>query len=127
MIEGFLEHTSPLNEYEERVLLPVIVRGLRVKKGRGMAVKNGYMIKCLTRQGYKITAARMRKIINHIRINDIIPCLIATSEGYYIAMSEQELLDYEDSLLGREEAIRAVRLSIDEQRRRIYDEERRLI
>lgn len=49
------------------------------------------------------------------------PGLIATSDGYFIAGSETELLDYEESLKGREEAIKEVRLSIARQRRIIYE------
>jgi hypothetical protein len=72
--------------------------------------------------GLKITDARVRKLINHIRVHDLVPCLIATSQGYYIAESEQELKEYEASLLGCEEAIRNVRLSIQRQRNKKYHE-----
>ena len=47
------------------------------------------------------------------------PGLIATSGGYFIAQTETELLDYEESLKGREDAIREVRLSIARQKRRL--------
>ena len=56
------------------------------------------------------------------RTTYLIPGLIATSEGYYLATSEQELMDYEDSLRGREEAIKAVRLAIARQRRMLYED-----
>jgi hypothetical protein len=73
--------------------------------------------------GLKITEPRVRKIINHIRIHDLVPCLIATSQGYYVAESEQELKDYEESLLGREEAIHSVRMSIQRQRIQKYHQQ----
>lgn len=120
MIKGFSNETSPLYDYELRVLLPVILAGLKDKQGKRNAVTNTYIIGRLKAQNYKIDAARLRKVINHIRTNDLIPGLIATSEGYYLATSEQELMDYEDSLRGREEAIKAVRLSIARQRRILY-------
>ena len=122
MIKGFSNETSPLNDYELRVLLPVILAGLKDKQGKRNAVTNGYIIGRLKQQGYRIDAARLRKIINHIRTNDLIPGLIATSEGYFLAEDEQELMDYEDSLRGREEAIKAVRLAIARQRRMLYTE-----
>jgi hypothetical protein len=118
MINGFEDQTEPLTEYEESELLPHIVRGLRLKVGKAMSVTNRAIVEGMKRNlGLKITEPRVRKIINHIRINDLVPCLIATSQGYYIAESEQELKDYEESLLGREEAIRSVRLSIQRQRK----------
>ena len=118
MINGFEDQTEPLTEYEESEILPHIVRGLRLKVGKAMSVTNRAIVEGMKRNlGLKITEPRVRKIINHIRVNDLVPCLIATSQGYYIAESEQELKDYEESLLGREEAIRSVRLSIQRQRR----------
>lgn len=122
MIKGFSNETSPLNDYELRVLLPVILAGLKDKQGKRNAVTNGYIIGRLKQQGYRIDAPRLRKVINHIRTNDLIPGLIATSEGYFLAENEQELMDYEDSLREREEAIKAVRLAIARQRRMLYTE-----
>lgn len=122
MIKGFSNETSPLNDYQLRVLLPVILAGLKDKQGKRNAVTNGYIIGRLKQQGYRIDAPRLRKVINHIRTNDLIPGLIATSEGYFLAEDEQELMDYEDSLRGREEAIKAVRLAIARQRRMLYTE-----
>ena len=122
MIKGFSNETSPLNDYELRVLLPVILAGLKDKQGKRNAVTNGYIIGRLKQQGYRIDAPRLRKVVNHIRTNDLIPGLIATSEGYFLAEDEQELMDYEDSLRGREEAIKAVRLAIARQRRMLYTE-----
>jgi len=117
MIKNFTEETEPLTEYEEQQLMPPIVRGLLTKRGKSNAVTNGAIIDGLRRNlNLSITSARVRKIINHIRIHDIVPCLIATSNGYYIADTEAELREYEESLLGRESAIRQVRLSIARQR-----------
>lgn len=117
MIKNFTEETEPLTEYEEKQLMPPIVRGLMTKRGKNNAVTNNAIVDGLRRNlNLSITSARVRKIINHIRINDIVPCLIATSNGYYIADTEAELREYEESLLGRESAIRQVRLSIARQR-----------
>jgi hypothetical protein len=127
MINGFQEQTEPLTEYEETTLLPQLVRGLQLKVGKAMSVTNKAIIEGMNRNlGLKMTDARVRKLINHIRVHDLVPCLIATSQGYYIAESEQELRDYEESLLGREAAIRSVRLSIQRQRQRRYSQQKSL-
>lgn len=120
MIKGFDNETQPLTDYETGVLLPLLVRGLQTKIGRNRAVTNKHIVTSL-KPAYKISDARVRKIINHIRTADLIPGLIATSEGYFIAETEQELRDYEESLLGREMAIREVRESIARQRRELYE------
>jgi hypothetical protein len=123
MIKNFENETQQLNEYEKNVLLPLLIRGLETKNGNKNAVTNKYIISVL-KPTYRLNEARVRKIINHIRTNDLIPGLIATSEGYFIAETEAELLEYEESLKGREDAIRAVRLAIARQRRVLYNKER---
>ena len=124
MINGFQEQTEPLTEYEETQLLPQIVRGLSLKVGKNNAVTNTAIVRGMKANlNLKVTEPRVRKIINHIRIHDLVPCLIATSQGYYVAESEQELKDYEESLLGREEAIHSVRMSIQRQRIQKYHQQ----
>jgi len=119
MIQGFSEQTEPLTPYEQEILVPVLCRGLQSKVGKERAVTNKHIVACLKGK-YQIGEARVRKIINHIRINGLVPCLMATSGGYYVATEEAELKEYEDSLLGREQAIRAVRMAITRQREEIY-------
>ena len=116
MITGFEEQTEPLTEQEREVFLPPIIKGLRVKVGKQKAVTNKDIVRGLKANlDIKISEARVRKMINHIRNNDIIPCLIATSKGYYIAETKDEMLDYIDSLYGRVEAIEADALSMKRQ------------
>lgn len=62
----------------------------------------------------------MRKIINYIRRSGLVKGLVASSTGYYVAESEQDLIEYEQSLKGRERAIREVRMSIRKQRKDMY-------
>lgn len=121
MIKGFSE-TDPLSDYELKTVLPQIVRGLLRKVGKANAITNSAIVRGMKANlNLSLTEERVRKIINHIRCHDLVPCLIATSNGYYIAESEQELREYETSLLGREEAIRNVRLAIQRQRTRKFN------
>lgn len=117
MIQGFKVQTEPLTDYERDTLLPVICRGLRTKIGEARAVTNASITKGMKSAGYQLTEARVRKIINHIRTQGLIRWLIATSKGYYIATSSDEVEQYIESLRGREDAIRAVRESMEEQLR----------
>ena len=115
MLKGFELETSPLNEYERDVLLPVMVRCLSNKIGKGNAVTNRFMVERLKKSGYDINDIRIRKIISHIRTNGLVPCLIATNTGYYVSQDKVELRDYINSLKGRERAIRAVREAVESQ------------
>ena len=115
MINGFIPQTEPLTDYERNTLLPVIASGLRNKVGEAKAITNSAITSAMKGAGYRLTEARVRKIINHIRTTGMVKWLIATSKGYYIATSRQEMEDYIDSLRGREAAIRAVRESMERQ------------
>lgn len=115
MINGFKIQTEPLTDYERDTLLPVICCGLRNKVGEAKAITNTAITKAMRGAGYNLTEARLRKIINHIRTHGLVKWLIATSKGYYIATSRQEMEDYIGSLRGRELAIRAVRESMEAQ------------
>ena len=125
MLKGFNSETAPLTEYEENVILPIVLRGLKNKVGKTNAVTNRTIVQRLNIAGHTTTEPRIRKIINHIRMADLLPGLIATSGGYFLATSETELLDYEQSLLGREDAIKQVRLAIARQRRILYNDANR--
>ncbi len=120
MIQGFEQQTEPLNEYERVVLLPVIAQGLRTKIGKAKAISNKKICAAMVAAGYQLNDSRLRKVINHIRCNGVVECLIAASNGYYVAETNAELRDYEQSLLGRELAIAAVRKSLTEQRHRRF-------
>ena len=115
MLNGFTQQTEPLTDYERDTLLPVICRGLVTKVGEAKAITNAAITKAMRGAGYQLNEARVRKIINHIRTAGLIKWLIATSKGYYIATSRQEMEDYIGSLRGRELAIRAVRESMESQ------------
>lgn len=109
MVENFEEQTHELTEYEFNTLLPVIKKGLLKKIGESNAVTSTQIVKALKQEKYKIDPARVRKIINYIRINNVIYNLIATSKGYYIATSPNECRSFIRSLDQRANAIISVR------------------
>ena len=115
MLNGFEQQTEPLTCYERERLLPAIVCGLRHHVGESHAVTNSTIVKSLASLGYDVNAARVRKVINHIRCNGCVKCLVATSKGYYVATSPDEVVSYITSLGGREGAIRAVREALERQ------------
>lgn len=63
MLKGFEMETQPLTEYEEKVLVPVVARGLAAKRGKQNAVTNKYICEALNAKGYKIDSIRLRKVV----------------------------------------------------------------
>lgn len=114
MLPGFSIETKPLTELEKK-LLPVIVKGLSKKLGSANVVSNKAICEGLLKK-YKVqvSEARIRKIINHIRMNDLIPGLVANGCGYYVTSNIRDLKEYDKSLEGREIAIHAIRMKLKE-------------
>ena len=120
MKNEFKEVRCRLSVYEQNVLLPILIKGLEVKNGKMSAVTNKQIVQRLRGHGLKINERYVCRLINHIRMNDLVDGLVASPAGYYVTNCERELIDYEDSLLGREVAIRKVRMSIMRQRRAMF-------
>lgn len=119
MIQNFIKETSELTKYEAEVLLPIIVMCLQHHIGKDKAVTNRQICERMKKKGYELTETRVRKIVNRIRTNNLVECLIATSKGYYVTHNKKELENYIKSLKGREEAIRMVRESLEQQTRKL--------
>jgi hypothetical protein len=116
MINGFEEQTEELSEYELKELLPILLKYLPRKLGKANAITGAAIRKGIeVNRGHVISGARLRKLINHIRKNDLIPCLIASSKGYYVATDNTDVSRFIESLNQRETAIRNVRLSMQRQ------------
>lgn len=108
-LPGFEIETQPLTE-DEKKILPVIVKALLKKNGADNAVTNKQIRAGLLRNlNTEIADSRIRKIINHIRMNNMVPGLLASSKGYYVSTNAKEVKEYIDSLEGREKAIRGIK------------------
>lgn len=112
MITGFEKQTHDLTPDELKMIRPMI-RGLWTKIGKSQAVKSAQIIQGMKAAGFSITGARVRKLINAIRITKMVPDLVGTSRGYYRADGPQDLENYKKSLDERIAAIQAVRDSFD--------------
>ena len=115
MIEGYNYETAPLTEYERETLLPIFVKCLQRKIGKENAITNKMMCNKMQEYGYKVGETRIRKLINHIRVNNLISCLVASGNGYYVADNPKDIKEHIRSLKGRVEAIMAVIGALQEQ------------
>ena len=121
MVKSFEDLTKKLSDQERR-LVKETVRILRLSLGKASAIKNQEIASELeTRTGIKIKGVRVRKIINEIRVLNLLPGLIAGPRGYYVASDEAEFLDYIQSLDDRLNAIKAVLRSLEDQFTEKYD------
>lgn len=103
MIEGFEEHTHELTD-DEKKLIPIIIRGLSNHKGKERSITGSTICKNVSEKFMQLTEPRLRKIINFIRARKILP-VIATSNGYYVSDSPDEIRKQIRSLEQRRDAI----------------------
>lgn len=115
MVKGFETYTAPLTAPERESVAPRLARLLQWRKGRAVAIKNQEIRDELRKIGYNVSDAKVRALINYIRINGLVERLVASIDGYYVAESGRELAEYCDSLREREAAIRAVRQALEGQ------------
>lgn len=112
MIHGFDDITHELTQ-EEMELLPVFVKGLSSKLGEDRAVTSGEIIRAMEIKGISLTGARIRKIINYIRVKKLVRNLVASSKGYYVEMDPKKILEYRKGLLARAKAIEEVAMTFE--------------
>jgi len=108
MINGFEDETKPLTEEEEK-LVPLFVDGLKGKIGKENAITNAEIKRRLAAKGIEVgDPARVRKIINHIRIRGLVKNIIASSVGYWVENDPEAIAAYKASLLQRATSILAI-------------------
>jgi hypothetical protein len=108
MLPLFSEHTEPLTE-KEKLIVPLFIKGFAKHVGKEKAITNKEIIKSLqdTRE-LTLNEVTVRKIINHIRKENLVPGLIAGSSGYYVSNNAAEVETYIKSLKGRANEIKSI-------------------
>lgn len=109
MIKNFEDFTIELTDAELK-LIPMMVDRFSTKRGIKNIVTADTMIAKMDQAlGIKMKDTRIRKMIQFIRVNNLVPGLIATSRGYYTAETVAEINQWIESLKARESAIREIR------------------
>jgi hypothetical protein len=110
VLTGFEKHTAPLTEKELSFLLPKFLAGFEKRIGKDNAVTSTAIVESFkNRFNYKLSDVTIRKIVNHIRNNNLLPGLVACSSGYYVTNNPREVEDYIKSLASRENEINRIK------------------
>jgi hypothetical protein len=109
MIKNFEEFTFELTS-EERFVVDTIIRRFENRKGKQNIVTGDQIRDGINKSlNLNFETVRIRKMIQFIRTHDLVTGLIATSKGYYVANTPEEIQDWIDSLISRENSIRRIR------------------
>jgi hypothetical protein len=104
MLNGFEEETAKLTEYELS-LAKIMAGAFQSRVGIENAITAGQIVASMSRKGHKITEPRVRKIVHFLVATKQVNRLVATSKGYHIAKSDQEVEDHVLSLIQRAASI----------------------
>jgi len=114
MLVGFEKITEDLTPFEEREALPIILAGLRTKLGKSKAISATEICSKVNATGrlgkYKLTPVKLRKMISHIRLYDLISGVLSSSKGYYLALT---LSEYDECLESLRQRLRQQQLVVD--------------
>jgi len=104
MIENFENITSELTK-DELSILPLLMKGFAAHSITN-PIKEKEIVKKINERNLKVklTSARLRKFVNHIRTNKLLP-LIATSKGYYVCYDKKVIESQARSLRQRARSI----------------------
>lgn len=111
MIEGFEKETSPLSD-KELELIPGLVMSFCRRVGKKRAIQSWQILRAYRRRGHKIDSARLRKMINYIRIYNMVPNLVSSNAGYWVEPDPYFVKKYIKTLLSRSNAIRVVAIRL---------------
>ena len=85
MLKGYENITYELTDEELKLVEPII-KGLEVRIGKETAVTNKEIQKAMN-----LSSARVHKIIQYIRINNLLNGICSSGNGYFIAKDIEEL------------------------------------
>jgi hypothetical protein len=104
MITNFEKHTEELTADELFMVAPICTAFKKYTKDN--PIKSDEIVKRYNANKGKtvLTGARLRKIVNYIRANSLMP-IIATSSGYYVSHDKEEILKQIKSLNERANSI----------------------
>lgn len=105
---------TKLNDYERGVLVPLVCDMLLKAKSRplpSLAISNE-----IRKMGHTANTRSVRRVINHIRREGLIPCVASSPKGFFVASNVEEITECIYTLESLAEAIQEVIYALKEQR-----------
>ena len=113
MLTNFTHITHELTP-DEMAILPLVIAGFKTHSKENPIKEpdiihafnsKSFILKAGRKQPH-LSGARLRKLVNHIRTNGMLP-LIATSQGYYVSHDKEDIENQINSLRQRARSINA--------------------
>lgn len=106
--------TDRLNEYERGIIVPLVCDMLR--KSCGRPLPSSVIAEGIRSRGFTVTTRCVRRVINHIRCTEIIPCVASSPKGFFVASNEREITECIYTLASLADSIQEVIDALKRQR-----------
>lgn len=116
MLTLFENVTSALTIVELQQVVPLLIEKISSRKAKNEAVTNKHLCTWLKSRGYDTSEVRIRMMINHIRNNNLKPCLMGSAKGYFVTDNPAVVDEQINSLMGRINSMRNVVESLKAQK-----------
>ena len=100
MIENFEEFTPNVSK-DDMEAIDLLRTFLINRVGKSKGITNSQLRILLRQQDHIVNGAKLRRYIQYIRANKMIPMLCAGKKGYYIAENEEQWLKYKEAFASR--------------------------
>jgi hypothetical protein len=104
-----------LSVHEREVLIPLVMQMLSHRNTKQKVFSNTKIRKVLKEFGEDINDSQIRKIVFHIRNNDLINLLIANNEGYFVSYNRADVEKWVQMQEGKISAMKSTLFSIKRQ------------
>jgi|LakMenEpi03Aug12_release.lakeMendotaPanAssembly.Ray.scaffolds.fasta_scaffold554951_2 hypothetical protein len=104
-----------LSVHEREVLMPLVMQMLSHRNTKQKVFSNTKIRKVLKEFGEDINDSQIRKIVFHIRNNDLINLLIANNEGYFVSYNRADVEKWVQMQEGKISAMQSTLFSIKRQ------------
>lgn len=98
--------TKRMNDYERDVLVPLVC-DLLMQAG-GLPLSSMRIAEAIRRTGHVASTRQVRRVINHIRVHGLIPCVASSPKGFFVASNESEISECIGTLESLADAIQEV-------------------
>ena len=104
-----------LSIHEREVLMPLVIQMLSHRNTKQKVFSNTKIRKVLREFGEDINDSQIRKIVFHIRNNDLIQLLIANNEGYFVSFNRSDVEKWVEMQKGKICAMQSTLTAIERQ------------
>ncbi len=115
----WLDLHSDLTEFELKYV-PEFISALEKRQGKNNAITETQIVQSYVKKNVQLTEIQVIRIINHIRLKNMLALLVNDESGYYVALNRSEIEDCMEFIRKSENYLWLVRNSLKQQLQTSY-------